>query len=51
MKKEDLKWAFYLIALGASLVAYAHATFATKSTVERMDERIYEIWQKVVTNK
>lgn len=29
------------------IVVYAHANFAEKSTVEKMDERIYEIWVKV----
>jgi bacteriorhodopsin len=45
---EHVKYAAYLIALGATLVVYAHATFATKTTVETMDDRIYEIWKEVV---
>jgi hypothetical protein len=46
--KAEIKYALYLIFLGASLVVYAHANFATKSTVEKMDDRIYEIWKEVV---
>lgn len=49
--RDEVKYAFYLIALGAGLVAYAHANFASKSTVERMDERIYEIHKRVVEGK
>ena len=46
--KDDLKYALYLIGVGMTVVVYAHATFATKSTVEKMDERIYEIWKEIV---
>ena len=46
--KDEIKYAIYMIVLGASLVVYAHANFASKSTVEKMDERIYEIWKEVV---
>lgn len=49
--KEELKTAAWLIGLGIGLAAYAHANFATKSTVETMDARIYEIWKEVVSKK
>lgn len=49
--KNEIKYAVYMIALGMSLVVYAHATFATKSTVEVMDARIYEIWKEIVSKK
>lgn len=44
-------FAISMIVLGAGLVAYAHANFASKTVVERMDERIYEIHSKVVGEK
>ena len=31
--KEEIKYALYIITLGAGLVAYAHAMFATKDLV------------------
>lgn len=37
-----------LISVGASLVVYAHSTFATKSTVEKLDDRVYQIWTETV---
>ena len=37
-----------LIVVGAGLVVYAHANFATKSTVEKLDDRVYQIWTEVV---
>ena len=40
--------AIILISLGAGLVVYAHANFATKSTVEKLDDRVYDIWRQVV---
>lgn len=50
--KDEIKWALYLIGIGLtaglSLIVYAHSTFATKTTVEKMDERVYEIWKEVV---
>lgn len=53
--RDEIKYAIYMLALGASLVVYAHANFSTKeetssvkSTVEKMDERVYEIWKEVV---
>lgn len=48
--REEIKFAIYMIVLGASLVVYAHSNFASKTTVEKMDERIYEIWKEVVKN-
>lgn len=40
-----------LIIVGCGLIAYAHANFASKSTVEKMDDRIYEIYKVVVEKK
>lgn len=40
--------AIALIIVGAGLVVYAHANFATKSVVEKLDDRIYQIWTEVV---
>ena len=52
MKNEIvLAWIIQSVVLGASLVAYAHANFASKSMVETMDGRIYEIYKVVVENK
>jgi len=52
--KEQIKWAIYLIAVGFSLLAYAHLTFATKDgvlsntqTLMRIDQRVWEIYKKV----
>ena len=49
--RDEIRYAVYMIALGASLVVYAHANFASKSTVEKMDDRIYDIWKTVVKEK
>jgi hypothetical protein len=46
--RDEVKYIVGMIVLGASLVAYAHANFASKSTVETMDARIYEIWKEIV---
>lgn len=46
--KDYILFTIALITVGASLVVYAHANFATKSTVEKMDDRVYEIWKEVV---
>lgn len=45
--KNEIKWALYCVGLGMTLIAYAHSQFATKSTVEVMDQRIYDIWKVV----
>ena len=52
---HEIKYVLYLLGLGASLVAYAHSAFSTKEevrtvkdTVQKMDERVYEIWKEVV---
>ena len=45
--KEQIKYAIYLICLGASLVVYAHATFATKDRVKTLHEDVREIRQDV----
>jgi len=45
--KNEIKYALYMLGLGMTLVAYAHSQFATKSTVEVMDQRIYDIWKTV----
>jgi len=41
--KSELRYAFYLIALGASLVVYAHATFSTKGKVNSLHDDVKEI--------
>jgi bacteriorhodopsin len=41
--KNEIKYALYLIALGFSLVAYAHLNFATKDSVSEMKQDIREI--------
>lgn len=46
--KDEIKYALLILGLGMSLVVYAHNTFATKTVVETMDARIYEIWKEVV---
>lgn len=52
MKGEPLVWQIVQsIIIGAGLIAYAHANFASKDTVETMDARIYEIYKVVVENK
>lgn len=45
---EHIKTAIWLIGLGVALVGYVHANFAEKTTVEKMDQRIYDIWKEVV---
>lgn len=54
--KEDVvkKYLFDAIAifiLGVSLAAYAHSNFATKSTVEKLDDRIYDLWKALPEDK
>jgi hypothetical protein len=53
--KQDVVLAMLLqaIVMGAGLVAYAHANFATvsvvesmKITIDRIDERVYQLAQK-----
>jgi len=54
MKSDVLLWqVIQAIVLGAGLLAYAHANFATKTevetmleTVNRIDERVYKLAQK-----
>lgn len=46
--KDEIKYAIAMIGLGVSIIAYAHANFASKTTVDEMDKRIYEIWKEVV---
>lgn len=43
----DLKLALWLIGLGASLVVFAHANFATKERVNTLHEDVREIRQDV----
>jgi hypothetical protein len=45
--KEQIKYTLYLICLGASLIAYAHSTFATKDRVNTLHEDVREIRQDV----
>jgi tetrahydromethanopterin S-methyltransferase subunit E len=54
MKSDVLLWQIIqAIVIGAGLLAYAHANFATKTelekmyeTVSRIDERVYKLAQK-----
>lgn len=46
--KNQIQYALGLLGVGAALIAYAHANFASKSMVERMDERIFEIYRRLV---
>jgi hypothetical protein len=48
---EMIVVAIGLISIGASLVVYAHANFASKSTVEKMDDRIYDLWRTLPPEK
>lgn len=55
MPRAEIKWVIYLIGLGGALVAYAHVQFATKAevkevktSIEKMDSRIYDIWKEIV---
>jgi len=48
--KSEIQYVLYLIGLGASLVVYAHTTFATKEEVKTIhemlstiDSRVYDI--------
>jgi hypothetical protein len=41
--RREIKSFLYIMGLGASLVAYAHANFATKSDVAEMRQDIREI--------
>jgi len=50
--RKEVNYILALISLGAGIVVYAHATFATKQDVkslikmvERIDERVYNIHQ------
>jgi len=53
--KNELKYVLYLITLGASLVSYAHFTFATKYEVRNIreilktiDQRVYDIHLEII---
>lgn len=43
-----IMYAITLIVLGAGLVTYVHANFASKTVVEKLDDRVYQIWTEVV---
>lgn len=45
--KNELKYAIYMIGLGASLVVYAHATFTTKDVATDIKDDVKEIRQDV----
>lgn len=36
--KNEIKYALYLVGLGVSLIAYAHATFSTKETTKTIKD-------------
>lgn len=49
--KNEIKYAVYLIVLGASLVAYAHSNFATKDDVKEMKQDIRDIREYLLGTK
>jgi hypothetical protein len=56
--RQELKYVLYLVGLGASLIAYAHSTFATKDSiktiaerVKTIDDRVYDIHRYYKLNK
>lgn len=49
--KKYLFDAIAVFILGLSLAAYAHTQFATKSTVEKLDDRIYDLWKTLPPEK
>lgn len=38
--REQIKWGLYLIGLGCGLTAYAHLNFATKTRVQRIEDKL-----------
>jgi hypothetical protein len=51
--KEEIKFILFLLGLGGSLVAYAHATFATKTSAQEIKDdvkdiriMVYDLWTK-----
>jgi hypothetical protein len=49
--KDEIKYALTLLGLGVSLIAYAHANFATKSDVSEMKQDIREIREYLLGKK
>lgn len=50
--RKEIQFVLTIMGLGASLVVYAHATFATKETVGsireilvKIDERVFDIYK------
>lgn len=44
---EDLKRIIYWVALGMTLVIYAHSAFPEKTRVERMEDKMDKIIEKI----
>lgn len=56
--RAELKWFIYIIGLGMSLVAYAHFTFATKSMIDliydklkTIDQRVYDMHNSIIGSR
>jgi len=56
--RSEIRFTLFLISLGASLVAYAHVTFATKGEAKNIrellhtiDARVYDIHTKLFTKE
>lgn len=54
--KEEIKYFVWIFGLGAALVIYAQATFATRHSVrsvrdvlETIDQRVYDLHSKLIT--
>ena len=45
--RDLITFVLFSIGLGATLVVYAHSTFATKTTVEKMHDAIIRIDRRV----
>jgi len=56
--RSEIKYVLYLVGLGASLVAYANFTFATKeevrdikSMLRTIDQRVYDIHSELIKER
>jgi hypothetical protein len=49
--KEEIKYALYILTLGAGLVVYAHATFATKDLVKSENVGVKEFIREAVIKR
>ena len=41
--RDDIKTIFFLLGVGCTLIAYAHATFSTKESVKTVKESVIDI--------